>query len=59
MIMKLSVIDRGLFVPAAVEALKREHLNGVRTHSDRLWSLMILELWMRQYLDTDGRWSVR
>jgi asparagine synthase (glutamine-hydrolysing) len=42
---------RGWLVPAAVEALKREHLEGPRSHADRLWSLMILELWMRQHLD--------
>jgi asparagine synthase (glutamine-hydrolysing) len=46
---------RGLFVPAVVEALKREHLDGRRSHADRLWSLMILELWMRQYLDGTAR----
>jgi asparagine synthase (glutamine-hydrolysing) len=50
---------RGLFVPAVVEALKREHLSGTRSHSDRLWTLMIAELWMRQYLDTNGPWSLR
>jgi asparagine synthase (glutamine-hydrolysing) len=42
---------RGLFRPAVVDALKREHLEGRRSHADRLWTLMILELWMRQYLD--------
>ena len=45
------VSARGLFVPAVVEALKREHLDGRGSHADRLWALMILELWMRQYLD--------
>ncbi|MEK6716346.1 MAG: asparagine synthase (glutamine-hydrolyzing), partial [candidate division NC10 bacterium] len=48
------VRTRGLFVPAAVEALKQEHLRNIRSHSDRLWTLMIAELWMRQYLDTGG-----
>ncbi|HSB82297.1 MAG TPA: asparagine synthase (glutamine-hydrolyzing) [Candidatus Methylomirabilis sp.] len=47
------VRNRGLFVPEAVEALKQEHLRSIRTHSDRLWTLMIAELWMRQYLDSD------
>ena len=42
---------RGLFVPAAVEALKREHLERRRSHADRLFCLMMLELWMREYLD--------
>jgi asparagine synthase (glutamine-hydrolysing) len=46
------VRTRGLFVPAMVEAMKQEHLRNIRSHSDRLWTLMIAELWMRQYLDT-------
>ena len=43
--------ERGFFEPQAVNALKMEHLNGVQTHSDRLWTLMMLELWARQYID--------
>jgi len=50
---------RGLFDPSAVEALKREHLSGARTHADRLWTLMMLELWTREYLDERGRWTLR
>ena len=50
---------RGLFEVGAVEILKREHLSGARTHADRLWTLMMLELWMREYLDDRGRWSLR
>jgi asparagine synthase (glutamine-hydrolysing) len=50
---------RGLFEADAVEVLKREHLSGARTHADRLWTLMMLELWMREYLDDRGRWSLR
>jgi asparagine synthase (glutamine-hydrolysing) len=50
---------RGLFDPYPVEAMKREHLSGARTHADRLWTLMMLELWMREYLDARGRWTLR
>ena len=50
---------RGLFDPDAVDVLKHEHLSGARTHADRLWTLMVLELWMREYLDERGRWSLR
>ena len=50
---------RGLFDPDAVEALKREHLSGARTHADRLWTLMMLELWTREYLDERGRFALR
>ncbi len=42
---------RGLCVPSVVETLKREHLAGRRNHGDRLWALMVLELWMRQQRD--------
>jgi asparagine synthase (glutamine-hydrolysing) len=49
---------RGLFVPAAVDALKQEHLGGTRSHSDRLWTLMMAELWLRRYLDGGGAWSL-
>lgn len=52
------VRSRGLFVPAVVQALKQEHLSGRRSHSDRLWALMIAELWMQQYLDSKGRRSL-
>ena len=50
---------RGLFSPEAVRTLQAEHLSGARTHSDRLWTLMIAELWMRRYLDVGGQWSLR
>jgi asparagine synthase (glutamine-hydrolysing) len=48
---------RGLFIPGEVEALKQEHLTEVRNHGDRLWMLMMTELWMREYLDRGGLWS--
>ncbi len=47
---------RGLFAPTVVETLKREHLERRRSHADRLWSLMMLEQWMRSYVD-GGAWS--
>ena len=43
--------SRGLFDPAAVARLKAEHVEGTRTHGDRLWTLMMTELWMRRYCD--------
>jgi asparagine synthase (glutamine-hydrolysing) len=42
---------RGLFEPAAVARLIAEHLGGTRAHSDRLWTLMMTELWLRRYCD--------
>ncbi len=49
---------RGLFCPQAVRTLQAEHLCGSRTHSDRLWTLMMAELWMRRYLDGGRPWSL-
>jgi asparagine synthase (glutamine-hydrolysing) len=50
-----AVRARGFFVPAAVEALKRQHLERRRSHADRLFSLMMLELWMRSCVDGGTR----
>ena len=52
------VAARGLFEPAEVERLTREHLAGARDHADRLWTLMMAELWIREYLDRGGQWSL-
>jgi asparagine synthase (glutamine-hydrolysing) len=43
--------DRGLFRPAAVARLWQEHQQGRRNHCHRLWSLVMLELWFRQFAD--------
>ena len=50
---------RGLFMPDAVKALKQEHLAETRSHSDRLWTLMMLELWIQASLDASGPWTLR
>jgi asparagine synthase (glutamine-hydrolysing) len=42
---------RGLFEPAMVNRLVAEHLGGRAAHSDRLWTLMMTELWLRRYCD--------
>ena len=49
---------RGLFAVERVETLKAEHLAGRRSHADRLWTLMMAELWLREYLDRGGPWSL-
>jgi asparagine synthase (glutamine-hydrolysing) len=48
---------RGLFRAEAVSALVDEHFAGRRSHADRLWNLMMLELWARAFLDTGRAWS--
>ncbi len=42
---------RGLFRREAVERLVNEHVEGLRDHAYRLWSLLMLELWFRHQLD--------
>jgi asparagine synthase (glutamine-hydrolysing) len=42
-------LNRGIFRPAAIENLVTEHARGQREHSNRLWALLMLELWFRQY----------
>jgi len=49
---------RGLFRVEAVERLKAEHAASRRSHADRLWTLMMAELWLREYLDRGGCWSL-
>jgi asparagine synthase (glutamine-hydrolysing) len=48
---------RGWLQPTAVRALLDEHLSGRRDQSVRLWSLLMLELWSRRFLDQPGRAS--
>ena len=43
--------DRGIFDPAAVRKLWVEHRTNERDHTHRLWSLVMLELWFRSYVD--------
>jgi asparagine synthase (glutamine-hydrolysing) len=42
---------RGYFKVAAVERLVREHQAGRADHGHRLWILLMLELWHREYAD--------
>jgi asparagine synthase (glutamine-hydrolysing) len=49
---------RGLFRPGEVARLQAEHDAGRRSHADRLWTLMVLELWLREYLDRGTAWRL-
>jgi asparagine synthase (glutamine-hydrolysing) len=44
-------LGRGLFRPEAIEKLVTEHVAGIREHGQRLWALLMLELWFRQHFD--------
>jgi asparagine synthase (glutamine-hydrolysing) len=46
--------QRGYFNVAFIQRLVREHLDGTREHTRRLWALLIFELWHRQYVDSGG-----
>jgi asparagine synthase (glutamine-hydrolysing) len=43
--------QRGLFDDRAVATLWEEHRSRARDHRHRLWSLLMLELWFRQFAD--------
>jgi asparagine synthase (glutamine-hydrolysing) len=40
--------------PATVKRLLGEHHSGQRDHGHRLWCLVMLELWQRQYVDVSA-----
>lgn len=44
-------LARGFFRPAAIRQLIDEHITRQWDHSYRLWSLLVLELWQRTFLD--------
>jgi asparagine synthase (glutamine-hydrolysing) len=44
-------IQRGYFDPQALSALLEEHFRGRRDHSHKLWRLLALELWHRNFLE--------
>ncbi len=44
-------LGRGYFNPEAVRGLWDEHQRGARDHGYRLWALLMLELWHRQFAD--------
>jgi asparagine synthase (glutamine-hydrolysing) len=45
-------LQRGYFNPQAVQQLLDEHFRGRRNHSDRIWRMLMLELWHRNFLES-------
>jgi len=45
-------LGRGWFRPEGVEQLVQEHVDNRWDHSYRLWSLLVFELWQRQFVDS-------
>lgn len=44
-------ISRNIFQSDAVEKMLREHQSSAINHRYRIWTLLMLELWLRTYLD--------
>ncbi|MGA8762926.1 MAG: asparagine synthase C-terminal domain-containing protein, partial [Candidatus Sulfotelmatobacter sp.] len=44
-------VQRGYFKPKGVRRLLDEHFQGRRDHSPRIWRLLMLELWHRNFLE--------
>ena len=44
-------VGRGWVNPVVVESLIDQHVGGTADHSDRLWSLLVLELWADSFAD--------
>ncbi len=44
-------LDRGFFRPESVRRLLEDHQQSRFDHSYRLWSLLVLELWLRRWVD--------
>jgi len=45
-------IERGYFDPKGVEQLLDQHFRGRRDQSGRIWRLLMLELWHRNFLES-------
>ena len=43
--------QRGIFNAESLRKLVSEHQRGVANHSERLWSLVNLEMWFRRFID--------
>ncbi len=45
-----SLQKRGLLEAGEIRRLTDEHLSGAADHRDRLWLLLVLELWHRRFM---------
>ncbi len=48
-----TALRRGYFDEQALRRLVGEHLGGERDHGHRLWALLTLEIWHRQFIDCE------
>jgi asparagine synthase (glutamine-hydrolysing) len=47
-------IERGIFKADLVRSLVEQHRRGEANHSERLWSLVNLEMWQRRFIDGEN-----
>jgi asparagine synthase (glutamine-hydrolysing) len=52
-------IDRGYFEPVAVRGLLDRHAAGADVDDKRIWALLMLELWHREFIDRAGAGGLR
>lgn len=50
---------RGIFRPRSVARLLRDHFEGKRDNSMQIWSLLMIEVWQRMYLDGESEPDVQ
>jgi len=50
-LLEARTMQRGYFNPKGVETLLNEHFRQRRDHSARIWRLLMLELWHRNFLE--------
>src|ERR1700754_264043 len=50
-------LERGIFNEGFVRSLVEQHRRGVANHSERLWSLVNLEMWFRRFIDGENAGS--
>jgi asparagine synthase (glutamine-hydrolysing) len=54
-----AVAARGLFSPEVVSRIVAEHVHGKRDWSNRIWTLLMLETWMRRFVDSGSVVALR
>jgi asparagine synthase (glutamine-hydrolysing) len=50
-------LQRGYFKPAVIHSLIDEHLRGRRNRSGLLWRMLVLELWHRNFMESQTHWN--